>query len=144
MADTQGMTETLTAFAGTTATWTTAVSTTGMRDLVFSIELSAAASTGSDTLTVTIQHSNADSSLHSTSNDNYFQTFYAFAAIAGNVTVPYISHADMTQTLVNAVTLNIPRSIGKWIRYKYIVVNASGNAAYTGKIRTSWNNAVTS
>lgn len=91
-----------------------------------------------------MQHTNADSGTYGTSNDNYWETFYAFATVAGNTTAPYIRHADMSQTLVNGGTAtNVRRSIGRWMRWKYVVVDGSGNAAYTGKLRIAWNNAVT-
>lgn len=140
MADAQDSTETLTAVAAST-TRTAAISTLGKRDLVFSIEFSTVAAAGTDTIDVTLQHTNADSSLHSTANDNYWETFLTFAQVAGNATTPYARHMDMTQALINASTTNVKRSIGRWMRWKYVV--AGGGAAFTGKLRIAWNTAVT-
>ena len=141
MADLQSKTYTFTATK--TNIRDTYFSTATMRDLVFAVEVSAAASTGSDTLTVTIQDSNSDSGNFSTANDNYWQTFYAFATIAGNATVPYYTAADMSQALTSSSTTNVKRSIGKWCRIKLAFNDASGSALYTGNVRISWNTATT-
>ena len=142
MSDLQSKTLTLTATKANLRD--TYFSTATMRDLVFSVELSAAASTGSDFLTVTIQHSNSDIANFSTANDNYWETFYAFTAIAGNATVPYYVSADMCQAQpVGTATTNQKRSIGKWCRIKLAFTDASGSASYTGYVRVSWNTATT-
>ena len=144
MADKQTKTLTLTAVTTTAAQYDTYFSTETMRDLVFSVEVSATgANSASDTITVVIEHSNSDSGNFSSSNDNYWNTFYSFAAIAGNSTLPYIIHVDMCQATTASSTTNVKRSIGKWCRFKYTIVNGSGTGAWTGVIRASWNVATT-
>lgn len=140
MADSQDSTETLTAVA-VSPNRTAAISTAGKRDIVASIEFSTVAAGAGDTIDIILQHSNSDSSLHNAANDNYFETFLTFAQVLGNATTPYIRHMDMTQSLINATTTNNKRDIGRWMRWKITV--AGGGAAFTGKLRLSWNNAVT-
>lgn len=143
MADKQSKTLTLTAVTGAQTVRDTYFSTETMRDLVFSVETSANASGASDTLTVTIQHSNSDSGNFSTANDNYWNTFTTLTALVGNATAPQILHFDMCQASTAAATTNVKRSIGKWCRIKYVTVDASGSGSWTGYIRVGWDVATT-
>ena len=140
MSDRQDVTETLTAVAATARSGV--IDTSGKRDIVFSVEFSTVAAGAGDTIDVIVQHTNADSGTYGGStSDNYWETFNTFAQVAGNATTPYIRHMDMSQSLLNATTTNVRRSIGRWARWKYTV--AGGTAAFTGKLRMSYNVAIT-
>ena len=140
MSDTQPKTLTLSAVTGSTTLRDTAFSTEGMRDLIFQVEVSASASGGSDTLTVTIQHTNTDlTTAGGSSSDNYWLTYVAFTAIVGNASVPSVVQKNM----IDASGSTYIKPIGRWCRIKYVTADVSGSSSFTGKIRVSNNIAVT-
>jgi len=110
-----------------------------MRNLQFQVDLSASASGASDTLTVTIQHTNTDLTTATTGASNYWKTYVAFTAIAGNATTP----SAVIKNMYDASASTYPLPIGKWCRIKYQTVDVSGSGSFTGKIRVSWETAVT-
>ncbi len=143
MADVQTKTLTLTAVTGAVTLRDTHFSTAGMRDFVFSVEVSASASTASDTLIVTVWGTNTDEGNISTSNDNYWESLITFSTLLGNGTVPSIVHRDNLNILSTASSNSI-RPYPKWLRFKYVTVDASASGSWTAKIRASWNTAVLS
>ena len=117
----------------------TPFSTEGMRNLIFQTDISASASSGSDTLTVPIQHTNTDlTTAGGTGSDNYWTTYIAFTAIVGNASTP----SSVMKNMVDASGSTYPKPIGKWCRIKYATNDASGFSSFTGKIRVSWDIAV--
>lgn len=137
MADSQPVThEFTTAGAGTFRT--DPVPAQGKRDIVWSIEVSANSAQVGDTLDVVIQHTNSPKSLLSTSNDNYWETYYTFTQIVGNAAVPSNVHKSMADAGSNG---NL-KPIGMYWRVKRTI--AGGTAAFTGKVRASHNAAVVS
>lgn len=143
MSDSSVKTLTLSAVTGAVTLRDTPFSSEGLRDLVWSVEISASASTGGDTLTVTIQGTNTDlTTAGGTGSDDYWTDLITFTAIAGNATTPSVVHRDILNILTTAST-NSQRPYPRWLRIKYVTVNGSGSSSFTGKIRLSANIAVT-
>ena len=142
MADVASKVLTLTAVTGTTTLRDTHFSTKAMRDFIFSVEVSASASGGSDTLAVTIQGTNTDEGNISTSNDNYWTTLVTFSNILGNASTPSIVHRDLLGDLTSASTNSLRPAVPKWMRIKYVTTDVSASSSFTAKIRIAWNTAV--
>lgn len=129
----------LSAVTGTTTLRDAGFSTEGIRDLVISVEISASASGGSDTLAVTLQGTNTDlTTAGGSGSDNYWTTLITFTNILGNASTPSIVHRDILNDLTTASS-NSPRPLPRYIRVKYVTTDVSGSSSFTGKIRISAN-----